>query len=109
MLTLLGAVYAEQRPKPPAGVHPTAVVSSDASLGEDVSVGPRVVVEAGAVIGDRTQLQAGSYLGHGFHEDGIASGLAVAEQLGGIARPWAGDPDFDQRRAGFEEYLQVAE
>lgn len=30
----------------------------------------------------------GSYFGYGFHEDGIQSGLAVAEQLGGAARPW---------------------
>ena len=30
----------------------------------------------------------GSYFGHGFHEDGIQSGLAVAEQLGGMRRPW---------------------
>jgi predicted NAD/FAD-binding protein len=30
----------------------------------------------------------GAYFGYGFHEDGIQSGLAVAEQLGGEARPW---------------------
>ena len=30
----------------------------------------------------------GAYFGYGFHEDGLQSGLAVAEQLGGIARPW---------------------
>ena len=30
----------------------------------------------------------GSYFGHGFHEDGLQSGLAVAEQLGGVRRPW---------------------
>lgn len=31
---------------------------------------------------------AGSYFGYGFHEDGLQSGLAVAEQLGGLHRPW---------------------
>ncbi|MCG9917627.1 MAG: FAD-dependent oxidoreductase [Phenylobacterium sp.] len=31
----------------------------------------------------------GSYFGHGFHEDGLQSGLAVAEQLGGVRRPWS--------------------
>lgn len=31
---------------------------------------------------------AGSYFGYGFHEDGLQSGLAVAEDLGGLARPW---------------------
>ncbi len=31
----------------------------------------------------------GSYFGFGFHEDGLQSGLAVAEQLGGVRRPWS--------------------
>jgi predicted NAD/FAD-binding protein len=31
----------------------------------------------------------GSYFGAGFHEDGLQSGLAVAELLGGVRRPWA--------------------
>ena len=30
----------------------------------------------------------GAHFGAGFHEDGLQSGLAVAEQLGGILRPW---------------------
>ena len=30
----------------------------------------------------------GSWFGAGFHEDAVQSGLAVAEALGGIARPW---------------------
>jgi predicted NAD/FAD-binding protein len=30
----------------------------------------------------------GSYFGHGFHEDALQSGLAVAEQLAGVRRPW---------------------
>lgn len=31
----------------------------------------------------------GSYFGAGFHEDGLQSGLAVAEELAGVRRPWA--------------------
>ncbi|WP_373505068.1 NAD(P)/FAD-dependent oxidoreductase [Aestuariivirga sp.] len=31
----------------------------------------------------------GAYFGSGFHEDGIQAGLAVAEQLGGVRRPWS--------------------
>lgn len=30
----------------------------------------------------------GAHFGSGFHEDGLQSGLAVAEQLGGMRRPW---------------------
>lgn len=38
--------------------------------------------------GRRRTWFAGSYFGFGFHEDGIQSGLAVAEALGGARRPW---------------------
>jgi len=30
----------------------------------------------------------GAHFGAGFHEDGVQSGLAVAEDLGGVRRPW---------------------
>lgn len=30
----------------------------------------------------------GAHFGAGFHEDGLQAGLAVAEQLGGVKRPW---------------------
>ncbi len=30
----------------------------------------------------------GAWFGAGFHEDGLQAGLSVAEQLGGVARPW---------------------
>ncbi|MEH0167618.1 NAD(P)/FAD-dependent oxidoreductase [Roseateles microcysteis] len=30
----------------------------------------------------------GAYFGSGFHEDGLQAGLAVAEELGGVRRPW---------------------
>jgi uncharacterized protein len=38
--------------------------------------------------GERNTWFCGSYFGSGFHEDGLQAGLAVAEQLGGIPRPW---------------------
>ncbi|WP_293675927.1 NAD(P)/FAD-dependent oxidoreductase [uncultured Phenylobacterium sp.] len=45
----------------------------------------------------------GSYLGHGFHEDALQSGLAVAEQLGGVRRPWTVDGESGRIHVrGFE-------
>lgn len=38
--------------------------------------------------GRRNTWFCGAYFGHGFHEDGLQSGLAVAEQLGRLRRPW---------------------
>lgn len=38
--------------------------------------------------GARRTWFCGSYFGHGFHEDALQAGLAVAEQLGGVRRPW---------------------
>jgi predicted NAD/FAD-binding protein len=39
--------------------------------------------------GRRRTWFCGAWFGAGFHEDGLQSGLAVAEQLGGVRRPWA--------------------
>ena len=38
--------------------------------------------------GQRRTWYCGAYFGAGFHEDGLQAGLAVAEDLGGIKRPW---------------------
>ncbi|SON55634.1 protoporphyrinogen oxidase [Hartmannibacter diazotrophicus] len=38
--------------------------------------------------GRRRTWFCGAYFGAGFHEDGLQAGLAVAEQLGGLRRPW---------------------
>ncbi len=59
-LRLLGR---DERPAP--GVHPTAVVASDARLGGGVSIGPCAVVGAGAVLGDRVVLHAHVVIGPG--------------------------------------------
>ena len=49
--------------QPLPGVHPTAVVSPAAHIGEGASVGPHCTVEAGARIGAGTVLMAGCYVG----------------------------------------------
>jgi len=38
--------------------------------------------------GQRGTWFCGAYFGSGFHEDGLQAGLAVAEALGGVRRPW---------------------
>jgi predicted NAD/FAD-binding protein len=45
--------------------------------------------------GQRNTWFCGSYFGYGFHEDALQSGLAVAEAVGGVRRPWtvAGESD----------------
>ncbi len=41
-----------------------------------------------SIQGRRNIWFAGSYFGHGFHEDALKAGLAAAEGIGGVARPW---------------------
>jgi predicted NAD/FAD-binding protein len=41
-----------------------------------------------ALQGLRSTWYCGAYFGAGFHEDGLQAGLAVAEVLGGVRRPW---------------------
>ena len=45
------------------GIHPSAVVSPEAQVGVDVSVGPLSVIEAGAVIGDGSVIGPQCYIG----------------------------------------------
>jgi UDP-3-O-[3-hydroxymyristoyl] glucosamine N-acyltransferase len=59
-LALLG-----DRPGPPAGIHPTSVIASDASIGETVSIGPFVTIGAGASIGARTVIHPSVVIGPG--------------------------------------------
>ncbi len=48
-----------------AGMHPTAVVASDAEVSEDAWVGPLAVVESAAVVGAGSQIAAGAFVGSG--------------------------------------------
>jgi predicted NAD/FAD-binding protein len=55
----------------------------------------------------------GAHFGAGFHEDGLQAGLAVAEDLGGLARPWVVANDsariYRTRPAGAPVYREAAE
>jgi predicted NAD/FAD-binding protein len=46
--------------------------------------------------GVRNTWFCGAYFGAGFHEDGLQAGLAVAEQLGGMRRPWSVAEESDR-------------
>ncbi|WP_372782660.1 NAD(P)/FAD-dependent oxidoreductase [Phenylobacterium sp.] len=74
---------------------PTRPIAPEAVIRTEVYEHP--LFDAGAIAAQREiwSLQGvrntwfcGSYFGHGFHEDALQSGLAVAEQLGGVRRPW---------------------
>src|ERR1700761_6442810 len=52
-------------PLPPAGVHPSACIAADAQVAASAVIGPMVVVESGAVIGERVQLGAHCVVGAG--------------------------------------------
>jgi UDP-3-O-[3-hydroxymyristoyl] glucosamine N-acyltransferase len=46
-----------------SGVHESASVATSATLGDDVGIGPNVVIEDGARIGSRVYIRAGAYIG----------------------------------------------
>ncbi|NJN75265.1 MAG: UDP-3-O-(3-hydroxymyristoyl)glucosamine N-acyltransferase [Synechococcaceae cyanobacterium RL_1_2] len=48
---IIGLFYQPIRPTP--GIHPTAVIGENVTIGKDVYIGPYVVIEAGSEIGDR--------------------------------------------------------
>jgi predicted NAD/FAD-binding protein len=76
-------------------LNPTRPIAPEAVVHTDVYEHP--LFDAGAIAAQRElwRLQGlrqtwfcGSYFGHGFHEDALQSGLAAAEALGGVRRPW---------------------
>jgi UDP-3-O-[3-hydroxymyristoyl] glucosamine N-acyltransferase len=63
-LAFIRAVEALHPPAPVApGIHATAVVSPEAKLAAEVSVGPHAVIQRGASVGTGTRIAAGVFLG----------------------------------------------
>ena len=58
------SLFAEEPPKWPEGIHPSAVVSPKAVIGQGVSINANAVIEDGAMIGDGAVIGAGCYIGH---------------------------------------------
>ncbi|HWA11252.1 MAG TPA: UDP-3-O-(3-hydroxymyristoyl)glucosamine N-acyltransferase [Opitutaceae bacterium] len=52
-------------PKPAPGIHPTACIAPGARVAASATVGPLCVIEMGAVVGERTHLQAQVFVGRG--------------------------------------------
>ncbi len=76
-------------------LNPNKEIAADRLIKTEIYDHP--LFDAGAIAGQqeiwdiqgaRRTWFCGSYMGHGFHEDALQSGLAVAEQLGGVRRPW---------------------
>lgn len=59
---LLQHFYPMIQPKP--GVHPTAIVAPDVALGNNVSIGAYVVIEAGSRIGENSIIKSHVHIGH---------------------------------------------
>ncbi|MBR0558004.1 FAD-dependent oxidoreductase [Ciceribacter sp. L1K23] len=57
--------------------------------------------------GRRNTWFCGAHFGSGFHEDGLQSGLAVAEALGGLKRPWR--VENESARIFIDQQLVAAE
>ena len=52
-------------PKPAPGIHPSAQVAKGAKVAATATVGPLCVIEEGAVVGERSHLQAQVFVGRG--------------------------------------------
>jgi UDP-3-O-[3-hydroxymyristoyl] glucosamine N-acyltransferase len=59
---LIGLIYPDRIPHP-KGIHPSAIISKTAKLGQNVAIGPYVMVEDGATIGDNTIIYSFCYIG----------------------------------------------
>lgn len=71
-----------QAPPFPAGIHPTAVVSSRACIGREASIGPSCFVDDDVVIGDRCRLHSfvAVYRGARIGDDFMAHSHAVVRE-----------------------------
>lgn len=75
---------------PPEGSEPADIVLDQVyehPLFDEAAL--RAQADLWTLQGARRTWFCGAYFGAGFHEDGLQAGLAVAESLGGVRRPWS--------------------
>jgi len=72
--SIILAQFRPELPLPEPGIHPSAVVASDASIGQNVYLGPHVVVESAVRIADNVTIQANCYIGR---ETSIGAGTVI--------------------------------
>ncbi|MDP3257797.1 MAG: NAD(P)/FAD-dependent oxidoreductase [Bosea sp. (in: a-proteobacteria)] len=74
---------------PPRDLAPGSVLR-DEMYEHPIFDGPVLAAQARlwSLQGGRNTWFCGAHFGSGFHEDGLQAGLAVAEDLGGVRRPW---------------------
>lgn len=81
-------------------IHPTAIVASDAELGEGVVIGPFAVIESGAKIGDGTIVEAHAIIRH--------STTIGKRNVIGHGSVIGGDPQ-DRKYKGEPTYLEIGD
>ena len=55
----------DSTPKVACGIHKSATISNDVTIGENVSIGANTVIESGAKLADNVSIGAGCFIGHG--------------------------------------------
>lgn len=63
LASLCARLEAALWPRPPAGIHPSAIIAPSAKVDPSATVGPLCVIEDEATVGPRTVLQAQVFLG----------------------------------------------
>jgi len=58
---ILVSLHKSRKKKP--GVHPTAVIAENVSLGKDIAIGPYVILEDGVKIGNKVEIGANTVVG----------------------------------------------
>lgn len=61
-IALLNHFYPQKKITP--GIHPTAVIGENVRLGDQVYIGPYVVIESGSIIGNHSVLKSHIHIGH---------------------------------------------